>query len=49
MQSINFVRETDGGGYGEFVDVTALAGGTKHMEYRVYLSAFNQADTDVIL
>lgn len=50
IEAVNrFLRNTDGGGYGEFVDVTPYAGGSKHMECRVYLSAFNHADTDVIL
>jgi hypothetical protein len=31
------------------IDVTAHAGGSKHMECRVYVSAFNHTDTDVIL
>jgi hypothetical protein len=44
-----FLREMKGGGYGEFIDVTLHAGGTKHIECRVYLSAFNNADTEVIL
>jgi hypothetical protein len=41
-----FLRENDVGDYGEFVEVTPHAGGTKHMECRVYLSAFNHADTN---
>ena len=49
IDSVNgFLREADGGGGGEFVEVTRYAGGTKHMECRVYLSAFNHADADVI-
>src|SRR5690242_20251391 len=44
-----FLRETDGGGGGQFIDVTSDAGGPKHMECRVYLSAFNHADTDIIV
>jgi hypothetical protein len=49
IDSVNkFLRETHSG-YGEFVDVTEHAGGTKHMECRVYLSAFNHADTEIIL
>jgi len=36
-------------GDGEFREVTEHAGGTKHMECRVYLSAFNHADTELIL
>jgi hypothetical protein len=48
IDSVNkFLRETDVGG--EFVDVSQQAGGTKHMECRVYLSAFNHADTETIL
>ena len=50
IDSVNkFLREADGGGYGEFVDVSEQAGGTKYMECRVYLSAFNHADTETIL
>jgi len=43
-----FLRETDCG-YRKFVEVTEHAGGTKYMECRVYLSAFNHADTNAIL
>ena len=50
IDSVNkFLGEADGGGYGEFVDVSERAGGTKYMECRVYLSAFNHADTETIL
>jgi hypothetical protein len=50
IDSVNkFLRETEGGGSGEFVDVSKHAGGTKHMECRVYVSAFNHADTNVIV
>jgi len=50
IDSVNkFLREAEDGGYGEFVDVSGQAGGTKHMECRVYLSAFNHADTETIL
>jgi hypothetical protein len=50
IDSVNrFLRETEGGGGGEFIEATRHAGGTKEMECRVYLSAFNHADTDVIL
>jgi hypothetical protein len=49
IDSVNkFLKERDGG-YGDFVEVTEHAGGTKHMECRVYLSAFNHADTETIL
>jgi hypothetical protein len=34
---------------GQFVDVSEYAGGTKHVECRVYLSAFNKLDTNTIL
>src|SRR5215469_14542441 len=44
-----FLRESKSGGWGEFVEVSRHAGGTKHMECRVYLSAFNHADTNVII
>ena len=44
-----FLQKTNGCGQGKFVDVTDHAGGAKHMECRVYLSAFNYADTDFIL
>jgi hypothetical protein len=50
IDSVNkFLRETESGGSGEFVEVSQHAGGTKHMECRVYVSAFNHADTDVIV
>ena len=50
IDSVNrFLRETNGGGNGEFIEVTQHAGGTKRMECRVYLSTFNHAETDVIL
>jgi hypothetical protein len=50
IDSVNrFLRETEGGGHGEFKEVTQHAGGTKHMECRVYLSSFNHADTDTIV
>jgi hypothetical protein len=50
IDSVNgFLRETQGGGSGEFVEVSQHAGGTKHMECRVYVSAFNHADTDVVV
>lgn len=48
ITSVNsFLRE--GGGGGQFIEVSGHAGGTKHMEGRIYLSAFNNADTEVIL
>ena len=43
-----FLHETDSG-YGKFVEVTEHAGGIRYVECRVYLSAFNHADTDTIL
>jgi hypothetical protein len=50
IDSVNkFLREPEGRGDGEFIEVTQHAGGTKHMECRVYLSAFNQTDTGAIL
>ena len=49
IDSVNkFLRDT-GSDYGEFLEVSEHAGGTKHMECRVYLSAFNQRDTKTIL
>jgi hypothetical protein len=49
IASVNdFLQEAEGGG-GKFVEVSCHAGGTKYMECRVYLSAFNHADTQVIL
>jgi hypothetical protein len=39
----------EGGGGGKFIEATRHAGGPKHIECRVYLSAFNHADTEVIL
>jgi hypothetical protein len=49
IDSVNkFLRQMGVGG-GEFREVTEHAGGTKHMECRVYLSAFNYADTDAIV
>jgi hypothetical protein len=44
-----FLKDHDGGGGGEFKEVTCHAGGYKRMECRVYLSAFNHADTDLII
>jgi len=50
IDSVNkFLREREDGGGGEFIEVTPHAGGTKHMECRIYRSAFNHADTEVIL
>jgi hypothetical protein len=50
IDSVNkFLRETEGGGAGDFVEVSQHAGGTKHMECRVYASAFNHAETNVIV
>jgi hypothetical protein len=50
IDSVNrFLRETDEAGCGEFVEVSEHAGGTKYMESRVYVSAFNHADTETIL
>lgn len=49
IDSVNkFLREADSG-YGEFVEVSKQASGAKYMECRIYLSAFNHADTDTIL
>jgi hypothetical protein len=49
IDSVNkFLRVTGGGGGGEFIEVSRHAGGPKQMECRVYLSAFNHADTEVI-
>src|SRR5215813_13144839 len=45
----SYLRQTTGGGGGQFIEVSGHAGGTKHMECRVYLSAFNHADTEIIL
>jgi hypothetical protein len=50
IDSVNrFLRSAEAGGGGQFVNVTDYAGGSKNMEVRVYLSAFNHADTSVIL
>jgi hypothetical protein len=50
IDSVNkFLRETEGGGGGKFAEASQHAGGPKHMECRVYLSAFNHSDTGVIL
>jgi len=50
IDSVNkFLREREVGGFGQFVEVSEKAGGTKYMECRVYLSAFNHADTEVVL
>ena len=43
-----FLRTNEVGG-GEFREVTDHASGNKHLECRVYLSAFNHADTDRIV
>lgn len=49
IDSVNkFLREKEDS-YGQFVKVSDYAGGTKYMECRVYLSAFNHADTETIL
>jgi hypothetical protein len=49
IDSVNkFLREVDEN-CGQFVDVSEYAGGTKHVECRVYLSAFNIIDTNTIL
>jgi hypothetical protein len=49
IDSVNeFLRKVDERG-GQFVEVSEKAGGTKHMECRVYLSAFNHVHTDMIL
>src|SRR5215469_4457525 len=50
IDSVNrFLQEADSGGYGKFIEVSDHAGGPKYMECRVYLSAFNHADTETIL
>jgi hypothetical protein len=50
IDSVNkFLAENEGGGGGEFVEVSHLAGGVKQMECRIYLSAFNHADLTTIL
>lgn len=50
IDSVNrLLRETEGGGGGEFIEVSRHAGGYKHMECRVYLSSFNHGDTAVLL
>jgi hypothetical protein len=49
IASVNeFLRANEVGG-GEFIDVSEYAGGYKHLECRVYLSAFNHADTNLII
>ncbi len=49
IESVNeFLRANEVGG-GEFKDATEFAGGYKHLECRVYLSAFNNADTNHIV
>ena len=50
IDSVNrFLQEKEGGGFWQFVEVSEKAGGMKHMECRVYPSAFNHGDTEVIL
>lgn len=50
IHSVNkFLQEAEDGGYGQFVEVSEQAGGAKYMECRVYMSAFNHADTEIIL
>jgi hypothetical protein len=44
-----FLRESESGGGGEFIEVSRHAGGTKQMECRVYVSAFNHADAKTII
>jgi len=46
---VNEFLRTNGVGGGEFRDVTDCAGGSKHLECRVSLSAFNHADTNHIV
>jgi len=42
IDSVNqLLRESEGGGGGEFIEVSRYAGGTKSMECRVYVSAFS--------
>lgn len=43
------LEKSEAGGGGRFVEVSGHAGGYKHMECFVYLSAFNHADTEFIL
>jgi hypothetical protein len=49
IDSINKVLREKGDSHGQFVKVSEHAGGTKYMECRVYLSAFNHSDTETIL
>jgi hypothetical protein len=44
-----FLRDAPSGGDGEFIKVSQHAGGPKHMECCIYVSAFNHADTDIII
>jgi hypothetical protein len=50
IESVNrFLQADAAGGGGKFIEVTDQAGGYKYMECRVYVSAFNHANTDFIL
>ncbi len=49
IDSVNrFLQKADKH-YGQFIEVSRHAGGSKYMECRVYLSAFNNLETDIIL
>jgi hypothetical protein len=48
IASVNEFLMANNVGYGQFNEVTALAGGSKHLECRVYLSAFNHAESALI-
>src|SRR5689334_2515025 len=46
INSVNScLAKSEAGGGGKFVQVSGYAGGYKHMECFVYMSAFNHADT----
>src|SRR4051794_8528204 len=49
IDSVNKILRQKGDSYGQFVEVSEHAGGAKYMECRVYLAAFNHADTETIL
>jgi hypothetical protein len=50
IESVNrFLQADAAGGGGKFIEVTDHAGGYKYMECRVFVSAFNHADTNYIL
>jgi len=44
-----YLEKSEAGGGGNFIKVSSHAGGYKHMECNVYLSAFNYVDSEFVL